>query len=91
MKSNHLGKRHLRIALEDFQMKGPKGHHQCLVFPALGVSLEDVRELFDEKALPKAMLQPFLIIIITGLDFMHKAGVVHTGLFPSHSHRNKHV
>jgi len=78
--AEHPGKSHLRIALENFEVKGPHGTHQCLVFPALGVSLTNLRDLFDKRAIEKTLLQKFLVVIVTALDFMHQAGIVHTGM-----------
>jgi len=81
--SEHPGISHLRVALEDFEVKGPHGSHQCLVFPSLGMSLTSLRDLFDERAIEKTLLQKFLVVIVTALDFMHQVGVVHTGEFPT--------
>lgn len=78
--ADHPGKQYLRVALEDFYVKGSHGLHQCLVFPALGMTLTNLRDLFDERALEKTLLQRFLLVIVTALDFMHQAGVVHTGM-----------
>lgn len=76
---HHPGKAHLRVALEDFEVEGPFGFHQCLVFPCLGTSLTNLRDLFDDGALDKTLLQKYLLVILTALDFMHQAGIVHTG------------
>lgn len=70
------------MSLDDFRIRGPHGSHQCLVFPTLGVTLTNLRDLFEKKALEKTLLQKFLFVIVTGLDFLHQAGVVHTGLSP---------
>ena len=70
------------MSLDDFRIKGPHGFHQCLVFETLGVTLTNVRDLFENRALEKTLLQKVLFMIVTGLDFLHQAGVVHTGLFP---------
>lgn len=77
--TEHPGKAYLRVALEDFRVEGPHGLHQCLVFPALGLSLTNLRDLFEDRALEKTLLQKFLLVIVTAMDFMHQAGVVHTG------------
>lgn len=82
--ADHPGQSYLRVALDDFHIKGPYGNHQCLVFPALGMSLTSLRDLFDEGALDKTLLQRFLLVIVTALDFMHQAGIVHTGEFVQH-------
>ncbi|KAM3420658.1 hypothetical protein BST61_g3913 [Cercospora zeina] len=81
--AEHPGKAHLRVALADFQIRGPRGVHQCLVFPALGMSLTNLRDLFDKRALEKTLLQRFLLVIVTALDFMHQAGVMHRDLSPN--------
>ncbi|CAK1362660.1 Dual specificity protein kinase pom1 [Cercospora beticola] len=47
------------------------------------MTLTNLRDLFDEKALEKTLLQKFLLVIVTALDFMHQAGVVHTDLSPN--------
>ncbi|RMY83670.1 hypothetical protein D0862_11640 [Hortaea werneckii] len=80
---HHPGKAHLRVALEDFEVEGPFGFHQCLVFPCLGTSLTNLRDLFDDGALDKTLLQKYLLVILTALDFMHQAGIVHTDLSPN--------
>jgi hypothetical protein len=54
--------------------------HQCLMFPALGMSLGDLRDLYDDRALDKTLMQRFLIVVVTALYFMHEEGIVHTGL-----------
>lgn len=77
--AEHPGKSYLRVALDNFEIEGPQGLHQCLVFPALGMSLTSLRDLFDERAIEKTLLQKFLLVIVTALDFMHQAGIVHTG------------
>lgn len=68
------------MSLDDFRIRGPYGSHQCLVFETLGVTLTNLRDLFENRALEKTLLQKVLFMIVTGLDFLHQAGVVHTGL-----------
>lgn len=75
----HPGKDYLRVTLDDFQVNVSHGFHQCLAFPALGRSVGRLRDLFDDRALDKTLLQRFLIVIVTALNFMHQAGIVHTG------------
>ena len=60
-----------------------------MVFQALGMSLSSLRDLFEERAIEKTLSQKFLLVIVTALDFMHQAGVVHTGNFPF-PHNNCH-
>jgi hypothetical protein len=78
--ADHPGKNHLRVALDEFRIKGPHGSHQCLIFATLGLNLTSLRDLFDDRALEKTLLQKLLLVIATALYFLHQAGVVHTGL-----------
>ncbi|KAI6830817.1 protein kinase [Hortaea werneckii] len=57
---HHPGKAHLRVALEDFEVEGPCGRDQCLVFPCLGRRLSEMRDMFHGGALDKTMLQRYL-------------------------------
>lgn len=75
----HPGKHRLRVTLHDFHVRGPYGAHQCLVFPALGRTLAQVRDVFEDGRLDKLLLQSFLYPILQGLDFLHQIGVIHTG------------
>ncbi|KIX91893.1 uncharacterized protein Z520_12398 [Fonsecaea multimorphosa CBS 102226] len=81
--AEHPGKERLRGSLDDFRIRGPYGFHQCLVFETLGVTLTNLRDLFENRALEKTLLQKVLFMIVTGLDFLHQAGVVHTDLSPN--------
>lgn len=36
--AEHPGKARLRVALDTFQIQGPHGSHQCLVFAPLGLT-----------------------------------------------------
>ena len=76
----HPGKHRSRVTLDDFHVRGPHGTHHCLVFPALGRTLAQVRNVFEDRRLDKLLLQRFLYPILQGLDFLHQTGVVHTGL-----------
>jgi hypothetical protein len=76
----HPGKHRLRVTLDDFHVQGPHGTHQCLIFPALGRTLAQVRDVFEDGRLDKLLLQRILYPTLQGLDFLHQTGVVHTGL-----------
>lgn len=76
----HTGKGILRVALDDFKVTGPQGSHQCLIFAPLGLTFTDYRNLFPQRSLPKDVLRVTLLMVLLGVDFMHLAGVVHTGV-----------
>ncbi|RTE81737.1 hypothetical protein BHE90_003733 [Fusarium euwallaceae] len=80
--SEHPGKDRLRVALDDFNIIGPHGSHQCLVFPTVGMTYMDYQNLFPQRSIPKGVLRVTLLMILLGLDFTHQAGVVHTGMCP---------
>ncbi|THX66867.1 protein kinase [Aureobasidium pullulans] len=87
--AHHPGKERLRVTSDDFRVTGLHGVHQCLVFSVLGMTLAHLRDLFEEKALEKTLLQKCLYAVVLGLDFLHQAGVVHTG--SSHCQHAQHV
>ncbi|KFG79145.1 protein kinase-like protein [Metarhizium anisopliae] len=80
---HHPGKELLRIALENFEIEGPNGNHECLLFALLGRPLTEFRKLFPGNALDSNVLRQTLLCIIMGLDFLHQVGVVHTDLSPN--------
>jgi hypothetical protein len=80
---DHPGKQLLRLVLDDFEITGPHGTHQCLVFNPLGMSFTKLRSHFDENGVTKALLQQTVQMVLLGLDFLHQAGVVHTGMLSS--------
>jgi hypothetical protein len=75
----HPGVPHLRVALDDFLVEGPHASHQCLVFPVLGKTLEELRDLFSDRAFYVPLLQRYMMAIVHALDVMHQEGIVHTG------------
>lgn len=77
----HPGKERLRVALDDFQIQGPSGSHQCLIFDPLGWNFANYRFAFEGDG-GFDLLRRSLLLILAGLDFLHQIGVVHTGMFP---------
>ncbi|KAI1169967.1 kinase-like domain-containing protein [Nemania sp. FL0916] len=81
--AEHPGKDLLRLVIDNFQINGPHGVHDCLLFSPLGISFTKFRSLFPEKGLNKVLLQQTLQLVLLGCDFLHQAGVVHTDLSPN--------
>lgn len=77
---HHPGKQRLRVVLDNFEIEGPSGGHQCLVFAPLGRPLTSFRKLFPGNALDSNLLRQTLLCVVMGLDFLHQIGVVHTGM-----------
>ncbi|KAL2443830.1 hypothetical protein ABEF95_013480 [Exophiala dermatitidis] len=80
---DHPGKARLRVVLNDFQIQGPHGIHRCLLYTPLGLTETDFRNLLPEKVFSKELLQQSLLLILGGLDFLHRIGVVHTDISPN--------
>jgi serine/threonine protein kinase len=81
--ADHPGKQLLRLVLHDFQISGPRGLHRCLLFQPLGISFTKFRKAFPENGLSMKLLQQSLQLILLGLDYLHQANVVHTGMLYS--------
>ncbi|KAI0409346.1 kinase-like domain-containing protein [Xylaria palmicola] len=77
--TDHPGKDLVRLASDNFEITGPHGTHQCLIFSPLGLSLSKLVNLLRERGWNKQLLQQTLELILIGLDFLHQAGIVHTG------------
>lgn len=78
--AEHPGRQLLRLVLDHFQLSGPHGTHQCLLFNPLGISFSLFRNLFPQKGLSPKLLQQTLQLVLLGLDFLHQTGVIHTGM-----------
>ncbi|QPH09432.1 hypothetical protein C2857_000202 [Epichloe festucae Fl1] len=83
IEADHPGRGMLRLVQDDFQVAGPHGMHQCLVFDPLGLTFTQFRNKFPNRALNKELLQQTLQLILLGLDFLHQAEVVHTDISPN--------
>lgn len=84
--SDHFGKRCLRVSLEDFEITSPAGAHQCLLFAPSGLALTQMRDVYSGGTISRRALQGSLLWLLTPLDFLHQAGVVHTDSFAKQSH-----
>lgn len=77
---DHPGRRYLRLALDDFEITGVAGSHQCIALPLMGLTLNEMRKMYPDKVTEKGMTALCLVIILYALDFLHRLGVVHTGM-----------
>lgn len=78
----HPGKAFVRTILTSFEVSGPKGSHQCLVYQPLGMTFTELRNLLPQGRIETRMLQHALQILLVALDYLHKNNVVHTGKTP---------
>ena len=83
--SVHDGHLCVRRACDTFQIDVPGGHHPCLVYEPLGVSLADYISLQATKGLSLPLVKFITTYLLFGIDYLHTSGVVHTGKYSSHS------
>ncbi|KAJ4309039.1 hypothetical protein N0V84_011736 [Fusarium piperis] len=80
IKSEHPGRRRIRMLDDHFVIQGPHGNHVAFVLSPLGVSVKLLQDLqpggiYDEETTVSAVQQALI-----ALDFLHcEAGVIHTG------------
>lgn len=78
--SEHAGRDRVRRLLDSFEINGPHGSHACLVHEALGMNLEELRELVPGRMFAADLIRQTLREVLRGLHFLHEeAGVIHTG------------
>lgn len=80
--SQHGGRGHtfIRKLLDSFEIKGPNGEHFCLVCEALGMSMQELRDLVPDRMLHVDIVRECLRGILRGLHFLHEeAHIIHTG------------
>ncbi|KAB8356544.1 hypothetical protein FH972_024127 [Carpinus fangiana] len=83
LEGDHPGRQLCRVVLDDFQVTGPCGLHQCLLFDALGMTMWKFQNLMPGKTINMTLLQQTLQLNLLALDFLHQANVVHTDISPS--------
>ncbi|EER39562.1 protein kinase [Histoplasma capsulatum var. duboisii H88] len=74
------GEELVRRVLDSFEITGPNGVHQCLVYKPLGMSFTDFLKLFPDKMFPKDLVQRSIQFLLFAVDFLHKCEVVHTDI-----------
>lgn len=78
--SQYEGRNHIRRLLDFFDISGPHGKHTCLVHEALGMNLEELRDLVPDRMFAADLIRQSLRDILRGLYFLHEeARVIHTG------------
>ena len=77
---NHHGDDRLRTPLETFSITGPRGHHKCLLYKPLGMSLRHLLEHVPGKRLPKDVAQKISQQLLVPLDYLHRCNVIHRGI-----------
>jgi len=87
--SQHGGQMNLRRLLDSFEIDGPNGKHHCLVHEALGMNLEELRDLVPGREFTSDLVRESLRDILRALHFLREeAHVIHTGLPQYHPSTN---
>ena len=74
------GQEFLMEFLDDFEVEGPNGTHQCIVTEVLGPSIgADVDEIYDEERYPINIAKKLVAQVMCGVAYLHSCGVVHGG------------
>lgn len=79
--SNELGFENVRQSHESFQISGPVGDHNVLVLTPLGMSLKTFQDMQKEGVFPRELVAGALDQVLLGLNLLHEADVIHTGMF----------
>lgn len=80
LRSEHEGRYNVRRLLDNFKINGPGGTHTCLVHEALGMNLEELRELIPGRMFAADLIRQSFRDILRGMHFLHEeANVIHTG------------
>ncbi|KAK8243395.1 kinase-like domain-containing protein [Phyllosticta capitalensis] len=76
-----IGRFFIRPLLDNFNIDGPMGRHQCLVHQPLWKSVHDLRHCNPVRRLPEVMMANLLLRIFLALDFLHtECHVAHTDI-----------
>jgi serine/threonine-protein kinase SRPK3 len=82
VKSQHPGRRYVRLVEDSFTVKGPYGEHLCLVLEPMRQPISTFARIFGTQNLSPDIFKAFLPFLLGGLDFLHShCHVIHTGKF----------
>lgn len=77
----HSGREYIRQLEDSFKLKGPNGEHDVFVMTPLGMSLRTLQEMQKNGTFQQTLVVGALDQVLTGLNFLHEADVIHTGKY----------
>jgi len=88
----HSGRRHIRWLEDSFKLKSRSGEHDVFVMTPLGMSLRTLQKKQKNGVFQQPLVVPALDQVLTGLNFLHEADVIHTGKYlPNFSMEHSHL
>ena len=79
LKSTHDGSNHIRKLLDSFELDGPNGRHTCLVYQALGMNIEELKELLPDESFDPDFMRACLRPILRAMYVLHgEARIIHS-------------
>lgn len=95
VESSSAGSENILTLLDNFEVNGPNGVHVCMVFELLGENILNLLYKFKQHKVPVAkplkpitsgipisIVKPIIKQMLSGLDYMHHCGIIHTDLKP---------
>ena len=79
------GYEHCTTPLDVFPADSVHGNHVCIVFPLLGMSVQDYMIGFGARILPLQLVKSLVRQTLLALSYMHSLDLVHTGLSASYT------
>lgn len=76
----HQGFPFVRMALDSFEISGPRGMHVCLVYEPMRETLGRFQRRLNEGRFPLPFVKACIRLLLMGLDYLHsECQMVHTG------------
>lgn len=75
----HPGREFVAEILDEFEIRGPNGNHQCIVLEPLGASLSTAFDYLEGWRLPPDVSRKVALQLAEGLSYLHACGIVHGG------------
>ncbi|QKX57218.1 uncharacterized protein TRUGW13939_04326 [Talaromyces rugulosus] len=92
MAPDYPSSKHVMMSLDTFEHDGPNGKHRCFIYEPMGSTVTSMVEKLPwdpprtfrspSPHYPKWMAKRILKHALTGLDFLHKNGIVHGDFQP---------
>jgi serine/threonine-protein kinase SRPK3 len=77
----HSGRQYIRQLEDSFKLKSRNNEHDVFVMTPLGMSLRSLQEMQKDGILQQNLVVGALDQVLTGLNFLHEADVIHTGKY----------